>query len=130
MKKLNIKNVVLAIILILFLTLTSGCLLEERLGDIVYDDFIPPTLPPVQGASPGKGIYDANCAGCHGMGGQGSMPNTPDFTSAAYWDGVADEDTMSAIKNGREGTPMPAFADLSDKELTDVLAYMKSFAGL
>jgi mono/diheme cytochrome c family protein len=124
------KKMQVALFLLIILAIfTSGCF-EEPVGEIVYIDYVAPTLPPKVGPGPGQGIYNTNCAGCHAMGGQGALPGTPDFTSAAYWDSKSDEDVLTAIKVGVEGTQMPGWeGKISDSEIDDVLVYMKSFAG-
>jgi mono/diheme cytochrome c family protein len=114
--------------LLILVVLSSGCF-EERLGEIVYDEYVPKTLPPVVGPGPGMGIYNTNCAGCHAMSGVGTLPGAPDFTDATYFD-KADDEIINAIKDGVEGTQMPGWSQLSDEEIEDTLKYMKSFAGI
>jgi mono/diheme cytochrome c family protein len=75
----------------------------------------------------GKAIWDANsCAGCHGADGKGSasFPSAPDLTSAKI-DGKPDAELKASIKNGK-GSGMPAYSSLTDEQLTNVVAYIRS----
>lgn len=47
---------------------------------------------------------------------------------ARILDEKTDEELIEAIKNGKDD--MPAFPDLSDREIGEVLAYIKSLTGL
>ena len=91
----------------------------------------------------GSELYDAYCSGCHGDHGQGghgtgvtfSRPrdlpilapalNNPGFLAAA-----SDELLKSTLVYGRRGTPMESFTKrgLSDSDIDDVVAYVRSFA--
>ena len=90
----------------------------------------------------GKRLYAQNCAACHGDKGQGghgtgvtfSRPrdypilapalNNPGFLAAA-----SDAMIKTTLARGRAGTPMVSFRDkgLSDKNLDDIVAYVRSF---
>ena len=64
----------------------------------------------------GKELYEANCAGCHGADAQGvSAP--PIFNEV-------DEAFFDAIKNGKGY--MPAFPELSDTDIGNIIAYIRS----
>jgi mono/diheme cytochrome c family protein len=55
-------------------------------------------------------------------------PAPPDLTLADWWKGKSDDQIAAMIKEGRAGTPMVAFAKLSDEELVDLVAYMKKLS--
>jgi len=103
----------------------------------------------------GKTIYDKKCWWCHGAEGVGDGPaaqflNPPprDFTAGWYkfkttpFDEItpADDDIFRMISGGMNhislwkgmsGTSMPDWSDvLKDQERWDLVAYIKSFAGL
>ena len=62
-------------------------------------------------------LYRQNCSGCHGADGQfGPAPplNDPLFLAI-----VPDEELLRVIRDGRRGTPMPAFARNMGGSLTD-----------
>jgi cytochrome c oxidase cbb3-type subunit 3 len=90
----------------------------------------------------GANLFEKYCAGCHGANGEGGhgtgvtlsrprdfpiMPpalHNPGFLASA-------KDTMikTTLAKGREGTPMVAFGQrgLSDKDLNDIVAFIRSF---
>ena len=86
-------------------------------------------------AASGKLIYEANCTACHGIAGNGKgaaaialTPKPADFTSAALWAGKTDAQITASIKSGRPGTSMTGFTQLSEAELANVAAYLRTFA--
>lgn len=83
----------------------------------------------------GEAVYQANCASCHGAGGQGDGPaatglNPPpaDLTSPLHRS-HRPEDLAHWVANGVPGSAMPPFGDtLSDAEIADVVAYVQSLS--
>ena len=81
----------------------------------------------------GKAIYEKSCVLCHGPQGRGDGPvgktiNPPaaDFTSAASKK-KTDAELLATIENGRPPTAMVGWkGQLSEAEIQDVLAYVKS----
>lgn len=91
----------------------------------------------------GAKLYGQHCAGCHGAKGEGghgtgvtfSRPrdlpilapaiNNPGFLAAA-----SDAMIKATLIRGREGTPMGSFlkAGLSERDIDDVVAYVRGFA--
>ncbi len=77
----------------------------------------------------GLSVYFMNCQGCHGMSGRGGI--APEIGNPVFQEAASDDFMLRTIRFGREGTPMPAFqrpdgAVLSDQDLADVLAYLRS----
>ncbi len=99
----------------------------------------------VADADKGKAIYSKRCVWCHGGNGDGMGPandllNPPprDFTSGNYKIKTSnfselipnDDDIFRTIRDGMPGTAMPGWGDLlSDDDIRDLVAYVKSFAG-
>ena len=101
------------------------------------------TAPIIADAAHGKVVYEAHCAKCHGNDGSGEGPgtgvtlsrersfmimpaaiNNPGFLAAA-----PDSMIRHTILTGRKGSDMPSFRGrLSDAEVDDVVAYVRSFA--
>lgn len=83
----------------------------------------------------GKTVYENNCAGCHGVEGNGNGPAaaalTPkprNFIEAKYKYGGDDAGLTKTIENGVQGTAMPAWKDsLSGDQVKSVVAYIKAF---
>jgi cytochrome c oxidase cbb3-type subunit III len=71
---------------------------------------------------PGKRAFDAQCAPCHGMGGAGGRgPNLAVLRRV-----TTDEALLGLIRKGIPGTEMPEGWMLSENELLDVTAYVRS----
>jgi cbb3-type cytochrome c oxidase subunit III len=76
----------------------------------------------------GAALYKKKCSMCHGPEGKGFSANhTPDFTSAEWQKEMTDAQITEIVKNGKKGTPMPAFgAKLSEDEVKTVVAHLRS----
>jgi mono/diheme cytochrome c family protein len=77
----------------------------------------------------GSALFQANCAGCHGVDGKGiSSVGTPDFTNASMHATLSPahiEDTIRRGKNGR----MPAFAGrLSDDQIGEIATWVNNLS--
>lgn len=90
----------------------------------------------------GKEVYDKWCGQCHGDAGDGQgiatpylLPEPRDFTSGKYkfrstpFGALPTEaDLRRSIRVGLPGTGMPGFPELSEREVTDVIHYLKTFS--
>jgi cytochrome c oxidase cbb3-type subunit 2 len=86
----------------------------------------------------GKGIYENNCAGCHGDNGEGDIGPSLVDNKFLYVEGdLADDDYYELINNGSEegkveegrtmkGGMPPFMGDLSKKEIWSVIAFIRS----
>jgi putative heme-binding domain-containing protein len=74
----------------------------------------------------GKGVYLNNCVYCHGPDGD-QIPGI-DLGHAKFKRAKTDEDLMNIIRNGIDGTGMPA-QNLRDTLLVAVVAYLRSVSG-
>lgn len=82
-------------------------------------------------ASAGKAIYAAQCAMCHGVTGKGDgavgktlKPTPRNFTTGTFKYGSSDAQIAALIKKGK--APMPGYASMSDQQLKDLVAYIRS----
>ena len=92
-----------------------------------------PAAPVSAGANPqgrgpdlstGKQLFDSSCSSCHGLdasGGQG--PNIQRMPAT-----LGDEATAKIIKGGVPGTGMPAFAGLTDAQVMQIVAHIRTLA--
>ena len=84
----------------------------------------------------GGRIYGETCVACHGQDGKGALAGMPDFRAANGRLSKPDAVLLRNIINGFQtpGSPMPMPArggnpDLTDQDLADVLAYMRTSFG-
>ena len=92
-----------------------------------------PALPPLSyAAEAGKTVYATRCQGCHGADGKGvaAMAKAlqaaiPDLTSKEVRN-KPDKELLAVISNGKG--KMPPTAGVSEKELKEVLSYVKSLS--
>ncbi len=87
-----------------------------------------------QGDAQGAQVYRSRCALCHGRAGDGRgagaaglTPRPADFTRPELWARATPDALATTVRQGRPGTPMPPFADLSDDDLQAVVAYLATF---
>jgi mono/diheme cytochrome c family protein len=80
----------------------------------------------------GREIYSNTCIRCHGIDGKGAtevhlVPKPADLTSPAI-QGRLDASLFKRIHDGKPNTAMGAWSTtLSDDEIWDVLAYVRTF---
>ncbi len=79
----------------------------------------------------GKELYAQNCTACHGEQGMGdgplamSLPVPPtDLTYPVRAAGPKPEDTFRVLTVGLEGSPMPAFGHLSERDRWALVSYI------
>lgn len=79
--------------------------------------------------------WDNHCSSCHGADGKGETKmgkklKIKDLTDAAYQASFTDEDIFNAMKIGVKSesgkTTMKAVEDISDEEMTALVAYTRS----
>lgn len=84
-------------------------------------------------AANGKKVFTQNCVTCHGASGKGDgvaaaalTPKPRNFVQGKFKYGSKDADLAKTIKNGK--APMPPWGGvLSDKDINDVVAYIRTF---
>lgn len=95
--------------------------------------------PPGSSPVPGKAVYDAHCAACHGASGDGNGPATVwlfpkprNFNSGLFkvqstpaGSLPTDEDLFQTITRGMPGSSMPAFSYLSEAQRRESVQYVK-----
>ncbi|MGI9252737.1 MAG: c-type cytochrome, partial [Thermomicrobiales bacterium] len=79
----------------------------------------------------GEPLFLNNCATCHGVKGRGDGEQAgvgglvPANLTVSHARLHSDADLANWIRNGIEGTKMPGFADLSDGEVSAIVAYVR-----
>jgi DMSO reductase family type II enzyme heme b subunit len=100
-----------------------------------------PTTVLAQDVSAGKVVYERKCLLCHGEKGDGKgpvgdllRPAPRDFTSGIYKirstanKVPTDKDIFDVVTHGMPGTSMPPWSVLPEKDRSNVVAYIKTFA--
>jgi mono/diheme cytochrome c family protein len=87
-------------------------------------------------AQRGEKLFLRNCAGCHGVAGHGGV--APELANPTFQQAASDDFIVATIRNGRRNTAMPSFQPgaknaagtaiigLTDSEVADVLAFVRS----
>ena len=68
----------------------------------------------------GRWIYNANCTSCHGLGRSGNPPLYPPLKAV----GLSTDEIRLTLRQGRG--IMPAFPQLTDEQVSDLITYLKS----
>ncbi|HTR34576.1 MAG TPA: DUF5777 family beta-barrel protein [Bryobacteraceae bacterium] len=76
------------------------------------------------------GLFAQHCSGCHGADGRGvRAAGTPDFRERSFQDSLSTTKIANAIRHGVDNK-MPAWdGRLSDGQIGELTAYVRSFAG-
>lgn len=72
----------------------------------------------------GQQLYAMHCAACHGMRGEGVMPEAPKFRGGERLD-QPDMMLMQSVRNGKNKMP-PFFGILKDPDILDILSYVRT----
>ena len=134
------------VVMLLSVVIFSACsgLTSDESGIPEVNGVIQPAVEGSEAYTLGQDIYNARCASCHGIDGEGQFPDAPmqpDSTgrigapphngSGHTWH-HDDDLLLRYIKEGGLGDPdsfypMPAFGEqLTDEEIAIVLAYIKT----
>jgi len=79
-------------------------------------------------AAKGEQIYAANCAACHQATGKGVAGAFPALDGSKVVNGPADAQ-IALLLNGKAGTAMPAWKQLSDTDIAAVITYTRNSWG-
>jgi putative heme-binding domain-containing protein len=75
----------------------------------------------------GNRLYDGACQSCHGAGARGDR--APALATGVFRHGNADGQLFLNIRNGINGTAMPAFSQFTSDQLWQLVSYIRSLAG-
>lgn len=78
---------------------------------------------PVVAGPPGKTVFAQSCARCHGYRGEPLRSGTPALTPAKIA-GQGDQVLALLVRSGKGD--MPAFGALTDQQVADLIAYLRS----
>lgn len=78
----------------------------------------------------GRQVYEENCSACHQADAIGKAGFAPSLTNPEFLSISSDGFLRGNILGGREGTGMPPFAHLGEKDVNAIVAYLRSFSTL
>jgi cytochrome c oxidase cbb3-type subunit III len=113
---------------------TSGSLLGIVLVVLVFGLSFSPAQRGSHAKKPGnlgllgRNTYNSSCAACHGLDGHGS-DKAVNIGGGADAQHFSDAQLSGIIANGVPGTGMPAFRNLSAKQVQAVVQYLRSLQG-
>ncbi len=79
-------------------------------------------------AGPGERTFNSTCAGCHGLDGHGGDKG-PNIAGSAKVRHLPDPQVSNIISNGIPGTGMPAFHNLSARQIGSLVGYLRVLQG-
>jgi cytochrome c oxidase cbb3-type subunit III len=77
---------------------------------------------------PGQRVFDSNCAGCHGLDGRGGDKGI-DIVDNLAAHNLTDAKLRGIIAKGIAGTSMPAFSELNQQQVRNIIGYLRSLQG-
>jgi cytochrome c oxidase cbb3-type subunit III len=82
-----------------------------------------------QAIAAGETVYNEQCMACHGATGKGEGAKAGTaLNNQHFLNSVSDKDIYHYIKDGREGTTMPAFSTMvSEKDLNHLVAFIRDW---
>lgn len=72
----------------------------------------------------GQQLFNLHCAACHGMRGEGVMPEAPKFRQGERLE-QPDMLLLQSVRNGKNKMP-PFFGVLKDPDILDILSYVRT----
>jgi len=77
-------------------------------------------------AQKGETLVKINCSPCHGLEGEGKIGIAPSIRNRDFLALASDQLIRTTIKKGRAGTGMVPRADLSDEQISSIIAYLRA----
>jgi mono/diheme cytochrome c family protein len=116
--------------------MTSLVLSACEPGDGIGPGVLEVRLDSSQARARGASLYAEHCVLCHGPRGDGrgvrrdSLSRRPaDFRNPVWREGRSADDVFRAIRDGVPGTDMPAWHQLDDEQVLDLVAHVLSLGG-
>src|SRR2546421_12608272 len=81
-------------------------------------------VPPARDVQEGKRLFDGMCARCHGIDGTGD--EGPALNRGVLTRGATDDALREVIRDGIADRGMPRVRRLTEGELTQLIAYVRS----
>src|SRR5665213_2337068 len=95
-----------------------------------------PVKATAEGLAKAKGLYQIDCAMCHGDNGNGQTDlaksmglSIPDFTNGKVMSATTDGDLFDIIRNGKDKMPPEAAGRANDTTVWNLILYIRKMAG-
>ena len=95
-----------------------------------------PVKPTTETQAKAKGLYQIDCAMCHGDNGNGQTDlsksmslNIPDFTDAKVMSAKTDGDLFDIIRNGKDKMPPEASGRANDNIVWNLILFIRKMSG-
>jgi len=95
-----------------------------------------PVKATAEGLAKAKGLYQIDCAMCHGDNGNGQTDlaksmglSIPDFTNGKVMSAKTDGDLFDIIRNGKDKMPPEAAGRANDTTVWNLILYIRKMAG-
>jgi alcohol dehydrogenase (cytochrome c) len=90
------------------------------------DRTINPLTGKPEAVQAGRGLYNQACQSCHGPAAQGERGRGPALNTGAFAHGGEDADLFHTIRTGVPASQMPPFRGLSDEQIWQLIAYIRT----
>jgi len=84
--------------------------------------------PATKPSSEGRQMFEAVCAGCHGLDGRGGERG-PDISTRQQIVQLSDGEILEILRGGRPAAGMPPFESFGSAKLKEVLDYLRTLQG-
>ncbi|KKS37246.1 MAG: hypothetical protein UV01_C0012G0033 [Parcubacteria group bacterium GW2011_GWA2_42_14] len=125
------------VLLILYILVFGGCSDGQSSGDAgsvnntkSAELALNPNMDP--GVKNGQKIFQTNCVACHGVRGKGdggaakALPKKPQDLTLSEIQNLPNSVLSQKIRNGAPSNGMPPWKHFNDKEISDLVAYIKT----
>ncbi len=113
-----------AIVLLLLLCASISGRIAAQQPDVVVN----PVAGNPAAIQAGRQTFDATCVACHGPAGRGEPGRGPALNTGRFLHGGQDADLFRSIRGGVRGTAMPPFTSLTDAQVWELVAYVRSLS--
>jgi cytochrome c oxidase cbb3-type subunit 3 len=117
----NSSPPLLSLLLVLWVGAFLGSSSPAQQNDSWDDDF-------KKTDAPGGRTFNSTCAGCHGLDGRGSDKGI-DIAGNAKVQHLSDAQVSEIISNGVPGAGMPAFHNLTARQIASLVSYLRILQG-
>jgi PQQ-dependent dehydrogenase (methanol/ethanol family) len=106
------------------LTFVLACALATAVAAQQVDTRRNPVANEPAAIAAGQRVFDQTCQACHGAAGQGDRG--PALNRTGFTHGDSDEQIFRTIREGVRGSQMPAYTEMPDAQVWELVTYIQS----